>query len=78
MCNKILWLEKGKQVCFSDNVEEACDAYEEFLITKKAPQGMEEIRKMAVEYQKRLALKKQPDSFGEFKLINCRKSSKTM
>ena len=37
MCNKILWLDHGKQMCFTDKVDVACDAYEEFLITKKMP-----------------------------------------
>ncbi len=37
MCNKILWLHRGKQIAFGDNVEEICDAYEEFLKTKKLP-----------------------------------------
>ena len=37
MCNKILWLDHGKQQCFTDKVDIACDAYEEFLITKKMP-----------------------------------------
>lgn len=30
MCNKILWLHKGRQVVFTDDVEGACDSYEEF------------------------------------------------
>lgn len=37
MCNKILWLDHGKQVCFSDDIKMTCDAYEEFLTTKKLP-----------------------------------------
>ncbi len=31
LCNKILWLNHGKQVLFSDKVSESCDAYEHFL-----------------------------------------------
>ena len=31
MCTKVLWLDHGKQIDFSDNVEEICDRYEEFL-----------------------------------------------
>lgn len=31
MCNKILWLNKGTQVCFGDNVKEICDNYQKFL-----------------------------------------------
>lgn len=55
MCNKILWLDHGKQVCFSDDTRETCDAYEEFLITKKVPDGHDGIVRMAREYRERLA-----------------------
>lgn len=37
MCNKILWLDKGRQIAFGDNVNELCDAYEEYLRTKILP-----------------------------------------
>ena len=37
MCNKILWLDHGEQVVFGDDVKGICDAYEEFLKTKKLP-----------------------------------------
>ncbi|MBQ8719992.1 MAG: ABC transporter ATP-binding protein [Clostridia bacterium] len=37
MCNKILWLDHGEQVTFGDDVKGICDAYEEFLRTKKLP-----------------------------------------
>lgn len=47
MCNKILWLDHGHQVGFSDQVSEYCDAYEEFLITKKLPHTIDEIRVLA-------------------------------
>ena len=66
MCNKILWLDHGKQVCFSDEVEMVCYAYEEFLITRKLPQGMNEIRSKAEEYQKRMARKRAESSKSEF------------
>lgn len=35
MCNKILWLHKGKQIMFGDNVKEICDEYQKFLDGKK-------------------------------------------
>lgn len=50
MCNKILWLDHGKQVGFSDDVQVYCDAYEEFLITKKLPKGTEGIKQLADAY----------------------------
>lgn len=31
MCTKILWLHKGKQVEFGENVQDICDKYEKFL-----------------------------------------------
>ena len=46
MCNKILWLDHGKQIAFTDEVELYCNAYEEFLQTKKLPKdraGIEDL-----------------------------------
>lgn len=37
MCNKILWLDKGRQIMFGDNVDEICDAYTTYLNTKVLP-----------------------------------------
>ena len=54
MSSKVLWLDHGRQVCFSDSVNVVCDAYEEFLITKKAPSKWEDVTRMASEYQERL------------------------
>ena len=30
MCNKVLWLDKGRQIAFGD-AEEICDRYQQFL-----------------------------------------------
>ena len=53
MCNKILWLDHGKQIVFSDNTKLCCDAYEEFLITKKLPNNSFEIEEMANAFVRR-------------------------
>lgn len=53
MCNKVLWLDHGRQVCFSDETNEICDAYEEFLTTKKLPNGMADIHAQAAQYRER-------------------------
>ena len=37
MCNKILWLDHGRQIAFGDDVKGICDDYEEFLKTKVIP-----------------------------------------
>ncbi len=53
MCNKILWLDHGHQVGFSDQVKEYCDAYEEFLITKKLPKNDNELKKLSHDWNLR-------------------------
>ncbi|NMK39095.1 ABC transporter ATP-binding protein [Megasphaera elsdenii] len=53
LCNKILWLDHGKQVGFSNNVKLYCDAYEEFLIDKKLPNGEEDIKNLADQFFRR-------------------------
>ena len=34
LCNKILWLHKGKQIDFTDDVEGVCNRYQDFLDKK--------------------------------------------
>ena len=71
MCNKILWLDHGKQVCFSEDTKTTCDAYEEFLITAVLPEGEEGIRKKADDYQRRLAaLKKENEKTEREKYLD--------
>lgn len=31
MCNKVLWLEKGRQIAFGEEVEKICSQYQQFL-----------------------------------------------
>ena len=38
MCNKVLWLHKGEQVAFADDVAGVCDCYEEFMKVGGRPQ----------------------------------------
>lgn len=37
LCNKILWLHKGRQIAFTDDVEGVCDCYEKFSRGASAP-----------------------------------------
>ena len=53
MCNKILWLDHGNQVAFTDQVDTYLDAYEEFLITKKLPKSEAEVLALAKAYAAR-------------------------
>ena len=59
LCNKILWLDHGKQIAFTDKVKLYCDAYEEFLITKKLPQSVEDINSLAKSWQARQKKKRE-------------------
>lgn len=36
-CNKVLWLDRGRQVTFSNEVDKTVDSYEEFLNTGRLP-----------------------------------------
>lgn len=31
LCNKVLWLHKGEQIAFGENVNDICDQYQDFL-----------------------------------------------
>lgn len=55
ICNKILWLDKGEQICFTDDTKMACDAYAEYLITKCIPSNSQELSQMASAYLDRVA-----------------------
>lgn len=50
ICNKILWLDHGKQICFSDEKDIWLNAYEEFLITKVLPNNYDEAVNMSISY----------------------------
>ena len=54
MCNKILWLDHGRQIAFTDEVKLYCDAYEEFLHTKALPKSREDIEHLAAQYKERM------------------------
>ena len=59
LCNKVLWLDHGKQIAFGD-MQPICDAYEHYLATpKKAqvlPGSMEEIQDISRKYRLYLLL----------------------
>lgn len=47
MCNKILWLDHGRQIYFGSETETVCNAYEEFLIARKLPNNSGEIKTLS-------------------------------
>ena len=50
LCNKVLWLDRGKQIAFGDDVEMLCNAYEEFLYCKQIPTTEEEMKQLSDAY----------------------------
>ena len=61
MCNKILWLDHGKQIAFTDEVGLYCDAYEEFLFSKKLPLTRQDVETAAGQSKDR-KLKQLPEA----------------
>lgn len=53
MCSKILWLDHGSQIAFTDEVELYCDAYEEFLRCKKLPRSRADVERLAAQFRQR-------------------------
>lgn len=53
LCNKILWLDHGKQVAFTDEKDLYLDAYEEFLQTKALPSSKDDVLRMALNWKER-------------------------
>ena len=58
LCNKVLWIDHGEQITFSDDVDRVCDAYQEFLVTKALPASADDINSLAADYHKRCAEEK--------------------
>ena len=57
ICNKVLWLDHGNQIAYSGDVATLCDAYEEYLDTKRLPDEEITIADMAVSYRTKQEIK---------------------
>lgn len=51
LCNKILWLDKGQQIAFGDDVPLLCDAYEEYTHSKVLPANADELQAAAEKWR---------------------------
>ena len=69
LCNKILWLDRGRQIAFTDNVTMCCNAYEEFLIHKNAPKSEGEVEKLSQAWIARKQKQKQKQSLTEIQKL---------
>ena len=65
MCNKILWLDHGKQVYFGPETELVCNAYEEFLATKKLPKNPQDITALSEAFLQRKAEEQRKKQMSE-------------
>lgn len=65
MCNKILWLDHGKQIYFGGETERICNAYEEFLITAKLPQTEADIDALAASFAVRQEIERRERAMDE-------------
>lgn len=50
MCNKVLWLDHGRQIAFTDEVNLYLDAYQQFLGEHTIPKDYNEVIRMARSY----------------------------
>lgn len=69
MCNKILWIDHGNQIAFTDDVQLYCDAYEEFLVTKALPKNEEDVKKLAEDHSQRVEKERKEKQLKEQKKL---------
>jgi len=69
LCNKVLWLDHGNQIAFSDDVELYCDAYEEYLATKNLPSSKDDIDALADGHAKRMEEERKKKAEAETKRL---------
>lgn len=50
LCNKVLWIDQGRQVCFTNQCDVCLNAYEEYYSTKILPTTKEELIEMSNSY----------------------------
>ena len=69
LCNKVLWLDRGTQIAFSDDVSLYCDAYEEYLATKKLPKNHDDVLALAKGHDKRMEQERKKRAEAETKRL---------
>ena len=69
LCNKVLWLDRGTQIAFSDDVSLYCDAYEEYLASKKLPKNNDDVLALAKGHDKRMEQERKKRAEAETKRL---------
>ena len=76
LCNKILWLDHGKEVVFGDEVELYCNAYEEFLYSKKLPKNHDDMVELSERFLVREAEMEEDNAIEKRKLMKLLEDNK--
>ena len=71
LCNKILWLDHGRQIYFGPETEMVCDAYEEFLISKNLPATTAQLHALSEAIQERRRREKSRLTSSEAQNLQC-------
>ena len=69
LCNKVLWLDHGHQVIFSDQIQVICDAYEEYLDSKSLPKNRKEILTLAEKFNQKRLLNHNTDNIEQLERL---------
>ncbi len=59
LCNKILWIDHGDQIAFTEEVDLYCDAYEQFLFSHELPKERADIVRLAGDFTERMEEERQ-------------------
>ena len=70
LCNKILWLDRGRQIAFTNDVSMCCNAYEEFLIRKNVPENESEVEELSRAWIERKEKQKQKQNLTEVQKLD--------
>ena len=69
LCNKVLWLDHGQQICFSSDVDLYVDAYEDFLSNNQLPKSHEEAVLFSKRYNRKKDIEQQQKKAKEISKI---------
>ena len=69
LCNKVLWLDHGRQIICSDQTQLVCDAYEEYLDSKRLPKDKKDILALAEKFNQKQLESHDTDDIKQLELL---------
>ena len=69
LCNKVLWLDHGCQIIYSDQTQLVCDAYEEYLDSKRLPKNKKDILTLAEKFNQKQLVSHDTDDIKQLELL---------